>query len=594
MFGHKVLYMSKDTRLHPVEDDEQYVVEKNYILKNPQLPSRLTKIKYEPWMAAEIKKCVEDPIYFAENYFYIVSLDEGRIKIPLYEIQKKILKMMVENNRVAIVSSRQMGKTTMMTIFALYYTIFQSDKTVLLVANKQGTAREVLGRIRLAYENLPVWLKPGVTEWQKESVKFANGSRIAISSTSTSAGRSFSINCLLIDECAFIPPHLSDEFFTSVLPTITSSKKSKLILTSTPNGASGYFYERVRDAMRGKTEWKYVSVPWTSIPGRDLEWYKKALSDCNNDEKFFSQEYACAFLQDGDMAFDKAYLEEMKRRTKEAPVLNTQEYKVWETPKQGHTYAMGVDVAEGVGDCASCVQVIDITDLTNIRQVACYNNRSIDPSHFAKVIFDIALQWGKPYVLIERNNMGIEVVSRLEGEPFYYPKLIAYDAAEREKAKRNGIISSVQSKYDGVSNMRYYMNVMRAMDIPDAQTLTEFDTFIRWPNGTYKKANGDGIFDDRVMALCWALFILHTPIAQKYLNVTEWSETGKPAKLGKPNEEQQFLGIGFFQDDKKKKVVYDPLFGVGVLGESKEDRTVFAIDEMSREDLERAGWKPIR
>ena len=178
--------MSKDTRLHPVEDDEQYVVEKNYILKNPQLPSRLTKIKYEPWMAAEIKKCVEDPIYFAENYFYIVSLDEGRIKIPLYEIQKKILKMMVENNRVAVVSSRQMGKTTMMTIFALYYTIFQSDKTVLLVANKQGTAREVLGRIRLAYENLPVWLKPGVTEWQKESVKFANGSRIAISSTSTS------------------------------------------------------------------------------------------------------------------------------------------------------------------------------------------------------------------------------------------------------------------------------------------------------------------------------------------------------------------------------------------------------------------------
>ena len=485
--------MSKDTRLHPVEDDEQYVVEKNYILKNPQLPSRLTKIKYEPWMAAEIKKCVEDPIYFAENYFYIVSLDEGRIKIPLYEIQKKILKMMVENNRVAVVSSRQMGKTTMMTIFALYYTIFQSDKTVLLVANKQGTAREVLGRIRLAYENLPVWLKPGVTEWQKESVKFANGSRIAISSTSTSAGRSFSINCLLIDECAFIPPHLSDEFFTSVLPTITPSKKSKLILTSTPNGASGYFYERVRDAMRGKTEWKYVSVPWTSIPGRDLEWYKKALSDCNNDEKFFSQEYACAFLQDGDMAFDKAYLEEMKRRTKEAPVLNTQEYKVWETPKQGHTYAMGVDVAEGVGDCASCVQVIDITDLTNIRQVACYNNRSIDPSHFAKVIFDIALQWGKPYVLIERNNMGIEVVSRLEGEPFYYPKLIAYDAAEREKAKRNGIISSVQSKYDGVSNMRYYMNVMRAMDIPDAQTLTEFDTFIRptrRPTGTASSTTG--------------------------------------------------------------------------------------------------------
>ncbi len=584
----------KRERLHPIEDDEQYVVEKNYILKNPQLPSRLTKIKYEPRMAEEMLKCSKDPIYFAENYFYIVNLDQGRIKIPLYEVQKKILNMMVNNNRVAIVSSRQMGKTTMMTVFALYYTIFQSDKTVLLVANKQGTAREVLARIRLAYENLPVWLKPGVTEWQKESVKFANGSRIAIASTSTSAGRSFSINCLLIDECAFITPHLEEEFFTSVIPTITSSKKSKLILTSTPNGASGYFYERVREAMRGKSEWKYISVPWTSIPGRDLEWYKNALSDCNNDEKLFSQEYACAFLQDGDAAFDKAYRESMKRRTKEPSVLNTQEYKVWETPKQGHIYAMGVDVSEGVGDCASCIQVIDITDLTNIRQTACYNNRNIDPSHFAKVINDIALQWGKPWILIERNNMGIEVVDRLNGEPFYYPKLIAYDAAEREKAKRVGVISSVQSKYDGVSNMRYYMNVMRSMDIPDAQTLTEFETFIRWPNGTYKKANGDGIFDDRVMAMCWALFILHTPIAQKYLTVTEWSETGKPAKLAKPNEEQEFLGIGIFQDDKKKKMVFDPLFGVGVAADDSEERTVFSADQMDREQLEKAGWKILR
>lgn len=493
--------------------------------------------------------------------------------------------------------------TTMLTIFALWYTIFNNDKTILLVANKEGTAKEVLSRIRLAYEELPVWLKPGVTEWQKESIKFANGSRIAISSTSATSGRSFSINCLLIDEASYIghtskgskgaaaDEGLAVEFFRSVLPTITSSKNSKLILTSTPNGAHGYFYDRLRDAMRGKSGWKYMSIPWTSIPGRDLEWYRNAMADCNNDPKFFAQEYACAFLEEGDAAFDKEYIEEMKRMAKEPPVLATEDYKVWHAPKPGHVYSMGVDVAEGVGDCASCIQIIDITDLSAIHQVACYNSKTIAPTPFAKKIVDIAHQWGDPWILVERNNMGAEVVSRLVGEPHYYPRVVAYDSTDETKAKRSGITSSTQSKYDGISNMRYYMNIMRAVDIPDMQTLVEFDTFIRWPNGTYKKSSDNGVYDDRVMALCWALFILHTPIAQKCLTVFEVSDTGKPSKIAPCDYQQNFIGIGVFSSDEKKPVTLDSVFGVGVPGDGTGGVVRHSVDEMDYEELLEAGWR---
>jgi hypothetical protein len=168
----------------------------SYYLKNESLPTAKTEFEWTPEMVQGLQKAKGDIIYFAENYFHIVNLDRGKEIIKLYKAQKRILKSMVKNNRVILLSSRQAGKTTLITIFALWFTSFNPDKSILIVANKEKTAIEILGRIRLAYELLPNWLKSGTADYSKTDVKFTNGSRIYVSTTASTAGRSSSINCV--------------------------------------------------------------------------------------------------------------------------------------------------------------------------------------------------------------------------------------------------------------------------------------------------------------------------------------------------------------------------------------------------------------
>lgn len=516
------------TNLPQTADD--CVVNQVYFRDNPQLPSRQTTIEYSPDMIKEIHRCSKDIIYFAERYFHIINLDRGKEVIHLYKVQRKLLRAMVKNNRFAVVSSRQMGKTTMFTIFALWFTCFQSDKSILIVANKEEAAQEVLSRIRMAYEALPVWLKPALKEWQKQSVEFLNGSRIRIAATSESAGRGMAINCLLVDEAAYVTVQ---EFFSSVIPTITSSKNSKLLLSSTPNGTNNYFYKTIKRAQNGNSDWKYMSVPWWMIPGRDEEWRRKALDDVDGDPVMFEQEYCCKFREEGTGAVDMGLIDDLMILTSPPHVLNTDDYKVWEQPNPKRIYAIGGDVSDGVGGCASCLQVIDITNLRDIKQVACYNSRHIDPTNFAAEISKIALHWGNPWVAIERNAMGSETISALMREPFMYDKVVSYDGKSGIDYSKGGIMSSTNVKYDGVSNMRYWMNTVKCLTIRDKETLAEFKTFIKKPNGTFSKASGRNVFDDRVLALIWALFVLHSKVVGALYEVAELDDNGRPLRIYK-------------------------------------------------------------
>lgn len=517
-------------KINPVD---VVITEENYYRDNPSLPSSKTKIEFTVDMIKEIKKCSKDIVHFGEEYFYIVNLDRGKEIIKLYNCQKKILKSLSKDNRVVLVSSRQMGKTTLLTIFALWYTCFNADKTVLIVANKEKTAREVLSRIRLAYELLPIWLKPAVVEWQKESVIFGNNSKVVISSTSSSAARSTSVNCLIIDECAHIDDFKEVEFFNSVLPVISSSKKSKIFITSTPKGTANYFYKTYAAAERGDNNYKHFKVIWRDIPGRDMAWKKQALADVNGDEQAFRQEYECEFVSSGESAIDKELLSELRSMCKVPEILNTPEYKVWEVPDSKKIYSIGVDVADGVGGAASIIQGLDITDLTSIKQVFIYTNRYIDPTTFTKELYTIAKQWGKPWLAIERNSMGGEVVSNLMKAPYNYERLVSYSNDKSIDYEKKGINSSTNCKYDGVSNMRYWLNILKAVNIYDLNTVQELETFVKHPNGTWKKQAGENIFDDRVMGLCWALFQLYNPIAESIFEIVEHDDNGKPLKIKK-------------------------------------------------------------
>jgi hypothetical protein len=254
------------------------------------------------------------------------------------------------------------------------------------------------------------------------------------------------------------------------------------------------------------------------------------------DELLFEQEFNCAFLETGDSVVDIELLNEMETKCREPyQVFEDGHYKIWKEPQENHIYGLGVDVSEGIGRAASVIQTLDFTDLTEIHQVASYSDRFIHPTKFADIINRAAKHYGSPPVLIERNNIGSEVIAILK-EMHDYHNIVSYNPQKLPYGDiRPGILSHTNTKFNGVMNMRYWMNTLRTINIYDMSTIAELRTFIRYPNGTWKKKQGDNIFDDRVMAFVWCLFLLDNEIAERYYDIVETDDNGKPLKLAAYN-----------------------------------------------------------
>jgi len=247
-----------------------------------------TPIEWTPELIEELVKCSKDPLYFAEKHMKIVSKDHGLITIPLYDYQKEIITSVLNEKYTVAECSRQAGKTTSITVFVLWYILFNEHKTVAILANKAETAREILSRIQLAYEHLPKWLQQGVIEWNKGSFELENGSKVLAAATSSNNIRGFAVNLLVIDEAAFVEGW--NEFFTSVFPTISAGNTSKIVLISTVNGLN-HFYKITSLARQGKNKYKLISVPWQRVPGRDEKWKQDTLAGMNFDHDKFAQEF---------------------------------------------------------------------------------------------------------------------------------------------------------------------------------------------------------------------------------------------------------------------------------------------------------------
>jgi hypothetical protein len=257
---------------------------------NSNLKRKGIPIEFSNDMISEYVKCANDPIYFAEKYIQIVHVDHGLIPIKMYDYQKEIATAITNNRRVTVNTSRQAGKTTTAVAIILHYVLFNDYKTVALLANKGDAAREILDRIKIAYEALPKWLQQGVIEWNKGSVEFENGCKVIAGSTSSSAIRGKSISFLYIDETAFVENW--DEFFASVFPTISSGNTTKILFTSTPNGLN-HFYKTCEGAKEKRNGYIYIEVPWNRVPGRDEAWRKETLEGMDFDLQKFSQEFEC-------------------------------------------------------------------------------------------------------------------------------------------------------------------------------------------------------------------------------------------------------------------------------------------------------------
>jgi len=503
---------------------------------NENLPSRGMVIDYTEDQIKEMDKCSKNILHFAENYFHILKVGKGKEKIKLYKAQKRALKKMMTETYFCLLASRQIGKSTLMTIFILWMANFFNDQKILLVANKEATAIEIFSRVRMAYELLPNWLKSPVVEYAKTSMELENGSRISITTTTGTAARGQSVNVLIIDECAFIEQHLMEPFWASVFPIVSSCEDAKVFMCSTPNGTGNLFYDIYTGAVEGTNEWAHDKILYHEVPGRDDKWVAKIKGGLASEEKF-NQEFLCHFLNSGTGSLDEAAYEEMKRHiSNPLEILMDGKYKIFEHPSDDRIYVAGVDTGEGIGGDFSCVKILDITDLNEIVEVAEYYDNTIPVSEFANKVYEILCHWGKPLVCVERNNQGGQVVDRLGLDMGYMDKIVSWGSklAGRKNGQLLGMISSRNTKYNAVANARYYYNDKMVMQFRNEASLNEvYKDFIKHSNDTWAAASGK--HDDRTMALVWALMILHDDIIEQYFSVDEYDKCGKPSKITQLN-----------------------------------------------------------
>lgn len=514
-------------------DEKDIVLGASYYKGNENLLKNDAQIKWTPELIEEFERCTKNILHFSENYFFINTIDDGKKKIELYKYQKKLLRAFRDNRFNIILSSRQSGKTTTITIYALWIVCFQADKRITIVANKESTAKEIFSRIKMSFEELPVWMKPSVKSWRKDGFQLGNDSEIKVSTSSSSGPRGSTSNLLIIDEMAHCPNEVMQELWKSAIPIISSSKKSQIVVISTPNGTDNKFYELYKESQKEKSSWHLETVNWYDVPGRDEDWKKETLSLLNNNMDDFEQEYCNKFHEPGKTAIDPDLLKSLQSQCKD-PIYVMDEgcYRIYNTPSPDGIYVVGVDVGEGIGRSNTVAQILNIADLTKIEQVAVFASNTISPYHFGTRLMGILEDWGRPPVLVENNNNGQQVLDVIH-HTHNYESIVSYDIQGSKfynKENRLGIYNHTNTKYKGVVNFRYWSNSLNAVKYNDLDTLLELETFVKLPNFTFSKRK-DTDRDDRVMSMIWALFILDPSIAEKYYTIVDVDDQGRPLKI---------------------------------------------------------------
>jgi len=477
------------------------MTEKHY-KGNPNLKAENVQIEFTTDQIQEYLRCKDDPVYFAMNYVKIVSLDEGLIPFEMYDFQKELISNF-HNNRFNIAKlPRQTGKSTTVVSYLLHYALFNDNIRIAILANKAETARELLGRLQLSYENLPKWLQQGVGSWNKGSLELENGSKIVAASTSSSAVRGNSFNIIFLDEFAFIPNHIAEQFFSSVYPTISSGKSTKVIIISTPNGMN-MFNKLWHDAERSKNGYIPLEVHWSAVPGRDVKWKEETIR--NTSERQFTQEFECEFLGSVDTLIAPSKLRTL---VYEDPIKKSKGLDVYNEPIDGHTYLMTVDVSRGVGNDYSAFIVYDISTIPyNI--VAKYRNNEIKPMLFPNIILDVAKAFNKSFILAEVNDIGEQVASILHFD-LEYENILMCSMRGRAgqlvgqgfsgKKTQLGVKMSKTIKKVGCSNLKTLVEDDK-LSIKDYEIISELTTFIQ-KNQSFEAE--DGCNDD--LAMCLVIF----------------------------------------------------------------------------------------
>ena len=515
----------------------------NVYLGNPNLKKANTPIEFTAEQIQEFLRCKDDPVYFAKNYVKIVSLDEGLVPFIPYDFQEKLIENFHENRFNICKMPRQTGKSTTVVSYLLHYLIFNDSVNIGILANKAATARELLGRLATAYENLPKWMQQGIIAWNKGNIELENGSKILAASTSASAVRGMSFNILFLDEFAFVPNHIADSFFASVYPTITSGKSTKVIIVSTPHGMN-HFYRMWHDAEKGANEYVPTDVHWSEVPGRDDVWKEQTIA--NTSEQQFKIEFECEFLGSVDTLIAPSKLRSM---VYDKPIAQNAGLDVYKQFEDNHDYILTVDVARGVSEDYSAFVVVDITTFPHV-VVAKYRNNEIKPMLFPNIIWEVAKNYNNAFILCEVNDIGDQVASILQYD-LEYQNLLMCSMRGRAgqivgqgfsgKKTQLGVKMSKTVKKVGALNLKTMIEEDKLL-FNDYEIISELTTFIQKHNSFEAE---EGCNDD--LAMC--LVIYAWLVAQDYFKELTDQDVRKRLYEEQKNQiEQDMAPFGFMSD----------------------------------------------
>lgn len=473
---------------------------------NPNLKAANVPIHFSAEQAEEYVRCATDPIYFIEKYVKIITIDKGLTPFILHDYQKEMVTAFKDDRKVIVRAARQIGKTTTVAAFFTWYIIFNDNKTAAILANKAATAREILSRVQLAYEHVPHWMKQGVVTWNKGDIELENGSRIIASATSSSAIRGYTINLLFLDEFAFVPGNIAEDFFTSVYPTISSGVTSKILIASTPNGMN-HFFKMWTEAEEGINQFKHIFVHWSAVPTRDEKWaddQRKVLGSVK-----FAQEMDCDFIGSSNTLISPTVLKNIPFKL---PIQSNSYLSVYEKPVEGARYAITVDVCRGGGLDYSAFIVFDITTMP-YKIVAKYRNNMITSMAYPAIIHQMAKSYNEAWVLVESNDAGKQVADIMYHDFEYENTLWSNkDVISIWGAKTLGLMTTRKTKAIGC-------DILKSLIEENKLVINDYEVLFELSNFTVKGvsfAAAAGYNDDLAMCLVMFAYLTSQPVFKEF------------------------------------------------------------------------------
>lgn len=457
-------------------------------------------------------KCQNDPVYFISNYVKITSLDEGIIKFQPWKFQEDVIDSLEKNRFVIAKLPRQSGKSTVIICgYFLWYILFHTDVSVALLANMEETAIMLLDRLKQSFELLPMFLKQGVEKWDQKLIKLANKARVRAAATSASAIRGDTFNIVFLDEFAFVPANIAEEFMASVFPVISSGKTTKLFIVSTPNGYN-LFYKIFTQATEGKNSYKSLAYTWRDVffarnPNATQEeaekWRTETIQNMGNNLQKFQQEFECDFMGSANTLIAPWKLAQLSFRD---PIETRGKLRIYKKPiymsEEGpaHIYQVTVDVAQGQQSDSSVINVTDIS-VNPFEQCAVFQDDSIKPAQLAPVVRDLARYYANAYILVEINGEGLSVADMIATDLEYENVMMVYPHPKKGQRlsqgstpkARMGLKTSELTKRIGATGLKSLIENDR-MIIYDYETMHQLTTFVGKPN----KKNNNFIYEAEV------------------------------------------------------------------------------------------------